>query len=345
MKTIEIDGSFGEGGGQILRTALSLSCITGKALKLSNIRKGRKKPGLMPQHLTSVLAASLISGAQVSGAQKGSTELTFTPGQITAGKYFFDIKTAGACSLVFQTLLPPLVLADGLSTITIRGGTHVPFSPSYHYLAEVFIPMLNKIGIRVDPEIKRYGFYPKGGGEVRFNICPVGRIAGLNALSRGDLVSVTGYSVAANLPVHIAERQTKSAEKMIALLSADIETMDVPSVGQGTFVFLNSHYDYSTAGFCSLGKRGKPAEEVGREAAEECLEFNKSAASLDEHLPDQIVMYLSLSKEESSFTTSSISQHLITNLWAIRKFLNISYDIEGEIGKEGRVHIAPGTQA
>lgn len=342
MKTIEIDGSFGEGGGQILRTALSLSCITGRRLRLFNIRKGRKNPGLMPQHLTSVLAASLISGANMSGAEKGSTELTFSPGRTTAGNYFFDIKTAGACSLVFQTLLPPLVLADGMSTVTIRGGTHVPFSPSYHYLSEVFMPMVHQIGIRVESEIRRYGFYPHGGGEVSFIIYPVQRIRGLSALSRGGLLSVTGYSGVANLPVHIAERQKKSVETGISPFSADITIMDVPSAGRGTFVFLNAQYDHTAAGFTSLGKRGRPAEDVGGEAAQEYLEFHESAACLDEHLPDQIVIYLGLSQEESSFTTSRISQHLITNLWAMKKFLNIRYTLEGKTGSAGRVRIIPG---
>ncbi|MBI5665660.1 MAG: RNA 3'-phosphate cyclase, partial [Nitrospirae bacterium] len=209
-KTIEIDGSFGEGGGQILRTALSLSCITGHPLRLFNIRKGRKKPGLMPQHITCVNAAAMISRAQVSGNEKGSTELTFIPGNVRAGHYVFDIGTAGSSSLVFQTLLLPLIFTGEESDITIKGGTHVPLSPTYDYISDVFLPMLKMTGIDVDASITRYGFYPKGGGEVSFRIHPAKTIKGMHLTSRGALLSVSGLSGVSNLPISIAERQKAS---------------------------------------------------------------------------------------------------------------------------------------
>ncbi len=336
-KTIEIDGSFGEGGGQILRTALSLSCITGYALKLFNIRKARKKPGLMPQHITCVNAAVLISGAQVFGNQKGSTELTFIPDRIMPGDYTFDIHTAGSCSLVLQTLLPPLIFTDKPSNITITGGTHVPFSPTYDYISDVFLPMLNRIGIEAETSIIRYGFYPKGGGEVSFRIHPVTTIRGMNLTSRGALLSVYGHSGVSNLPINIAERQKMSMIKNIRPVEADIQVMEVPSYGQGTFVFLKGEYEHTLTGFTSLGERGKPAEAVGKEAAEQFIDFHNSSACLDPHLADQIVLYLSFAKEDSSFTTSRITQHLITNLRVIEKFLNIRYEIQGELNAEGRV--------
>ena len=339
MKTIEIDGCFGEGGGQILRTALSLSCITGRSLKLINIRRGRKKPGLMPQHITCVNAAALISHARVSGNETGSTELAFTPEKIKAGNYLFDIGTAGSCSLVLQTLLPPLLFADRPSHITVRGGTHVPFSPTYHYISEVFVPMLNRVDIKAETSINKYGFYPKGGGEVHFKIYPVKKKPETGLVSRGKLLSVRGFSGVSRLPVKIAERQKSAIVKTISLTPADIKIMDVPSPGHGTFVFLTAEYENTLAGFSSLGKKGKPAEEVGREAAALFTDFHGTSACLDPNLADQIVIYLSIAGKDSSFTTSRITQHLLTNLWVIKKFLNIRYEVEGETGLEGRIKL------
>ena len=341
MKTIEIDGSFGEGGGQILRTALSLSCLTGCKLKLFNIRKGRRKPGLMPQHITCVNAAALISHAGVSGNRTGSTELEFEPGKIRSGNYFFDIKTAGSSSLVFQTLLPPLIFVDKPSSITIKGGTHVPFSPTYHYIAEIFFPVLNRIGIKVESSIKRYGFYPKGGGEVSFKIYPAKIIERLNLYERGEPLLLSGYSAVSRLPVSIAERQRKSVIQKLAPLVPEAQVIDVPSPGEGTFVFLKSEYENAVAGFSSLGRKGKPAEEIGKEAAEQFMDFHNTRACLDPHLADQILIYLCLTSGESSFTTSLISQHLITNLRVIEKFLNIRYEIKGGLNSEGKIIITP----
>lgn len=339
MKTIEIDGSFGEGGGQILRTALSLSCITRQSLKLFNIRKGRKKPGLMPQHITCVNAVAEISGAAVSGNEMGSTELLFTPEKVRHGDYIFDIKTAGSSSLVIQTLLPPLILAEGESRIAIKGGTHVPFSPVYHYVAEVFVPMLRKIGVNVEPSISKYGFYPKGGGEVNFKVSPVKEIKGLNLASRERLLSIYGYSGVGNLPTSIAERQKKSLQQKLYPAPSDIKILEVPSFGEGTFVFLRADYENTIAGFSSLGKRGKRAEDVGIEAAEDFHDFHSTSACLDPHLADQIIIYLALSHKDSSFTTSRITQHLITNLSVVEKFLRIEYQVEGVLNSEGRVNL------
>lgn len=339
MDTIKIDGSFGEGGGQILRTALSLSCITGLSFELFNIRKGRKKPGLMPQHIACVKAVSEISNSRVSGEEIGSTNLIFIPQKINPGDYVFDIKTAGSISLVAQTLLPPLLFAGSPSHITIKGGTHVPFSPTYHYISEVFIPMLDKIGIKVEPSLRKYGFYPKGGGEACFSIFPAGKIKCLKHTSKGALLTMQGYSGVSRLPVSIAERQKNSLLQKIHPLSADLQILDVPSPGAGTFVFLKSEYENTLSGFSSLGKRGKPAERVGMETSEAILEFHYSSSFLDPHLSDQIVIYLSLSSEDSTFTTSLITQHLLTNLWVIEKFLNVTYQIEGKLNSEGKISL------
>jgi len=305
-ETVEIDGSLGEGGGQILRTALSLSCITGRSLRLFNIRQGRKRPGLMPQHVTCVNAAAAISNARVSGNEKGSSELSFVPERVKPGDYAFDIKTAGSCSLVFQTVLPALILLDRQSDITIKGGTHVPFSPTYDYISDVFLPMLGRLGVKVEASIVRHGFYPKGGGEVRFRLHPVKTVRGLQLVSRGALVSVCGHSGVSNLPLSIAERQKTSVLQHLPLTDIDLRVMDVPSYGQGTFIFLKGEYENGLAGFSSLGERGKPAEAVGKEAAELLIAFNDSLACLEPHLADQLVLYLCLAREDSCFTTSPV---------------------------------------
>jgi RNA 3'-terminal phosphate cyclase (ATP) len=338
---IEIDGSFGEGGGQILRTSLSLSCLLNKPFHLFNIRKGRKKPGLMPQHLMGIRSLKLISNAKVKGDSEGSTELSFEPGEVKAGDYFFDIGTAGSTSLLLQAILPALIFAKIRSSLTLKGGTHVPFSPPFHYITRVFIPMLNKLGVGVRATIESYGFYPKGGGKVNVEITPSEVIKGMNFLERGEIKKVTGISGVGNLPISIAERQRDATLKIFSSIGikAEIEILSVPTPGQGTFIFLEVLTDNCIAGFSSLGERGKKAELVGEEAAKNLLDYYSTSACLDHHLSDQIVLYLAIAQDESSLTTSEISNHLLTNLWVMDKFLNVQYVIEGERGKPGRVTI------
>jgi RNA 3'-terminal phosphate cyclase (ATP) len=342
---IEIDGSYGEGGGQILRTALSLSCLIKKPFRIFNIRKGRKKPGLMPQHITCVRAAQLLSNAEVNGDQKGSTELVFSPGEVKGGEFFFDIGTAGSTSLVLQTIIPSLVFSKGKSTVILKGGTHVPFSPSFHYLDRIFAYFLKKIGIDIHLSIESYGFYPKGGGKVKAEVFPAKDIKPLNIPERGQISNLKGYSGVGNLPLSIAERQKNAMlEKIHSKIKdlkcpIDIELLNASTPGQGTFVFLLSETKNSVAGFTSLGERGKRAEVVGEEAAIEFLKYYPVNSAIDSHLSDQIVLYLSLCKEESVFTTSCITQHVLTNLWVIGLFHEFRYSVEGEIGKPGTVKI------
>jgi RNA 3'-terminal phosphate cyclase (ATP) len=342
---VEIDGSFGEGGGQILRTALSLSCLFQKPFRISNIRKGRKKPGLMPQHLTGVRAAQLLSRAEVQGDCPGSMELSFSPGKVNGGSFFFDIGTAGSTMLVLQTLIPSLIFSGEKTILNLVGGTHVPFSPSFHYVRDVFLPFLKKTGIEMALSVESYGFYPKGGGRIRAELFPVKGVMPLCITDRGKMLGVNGASGVANLPLSIAERQRNAVpEKLLAhgidyTHQEDIELMEVPSLGQGTFIFLRAESEHSIAGFTALGERGKRAEAVGDEAATELLEYLRTDAALDPHLADQIVLYLSLSKEQSLFTTCRISQHLLTNLWVIGLFHEFRYDVDGEIGTPGKVRI------
>jgi RNA 3'-terminal phosphate cyclase (ATP) len=340
---LEIDGSHGEAGGQILRTSLSLSCITHTAFKIFNIRRARKRPGLMPQHLAAVDAVARIAGARVSGHYEGSTELTFEPGEPQPGDYVFDIRTAGSTSLLSQAVLPALLFTRDKSRITFKGGTHVPFSPSFDYLKGVFIPMLEEIGITARASILRYGFYPKGGGEIEIEMAPSRLIHNLHAVQRGNAVKIELTSGVARLPIGIALRQRDAALKRLADggLTADAQVRNVPAAGQGTFVFIRAGFERCSAGFSALGERGKPAELVAEEASEAFLHYYSLADCLDPWLADQIVIYLAVAQAASTFTTSRITNHLLTNLWAIEKFLGISYRIEGERGGGGVVTIYP----
>jgi RNA 3'-terminal phosphate cyclase (ATP) len=338
---IEIDGSFGEGGGQVLRTSLSLSCLFNKPFHIFNIRKGRKRPGLMPQHLMGIRSLKLISDARVEGDSEGSTELLFEPNEVKDGDYLFDIGTAGSTSLLLQAILPPLIFAKNISSLSLKGGTHVPFSPPFHYISQVFIPILLKLGIEIKVKIESYGFYPKGGGKVIIEIKPADGVKGIKLLERGKIKGVHGLSGVGNLPISIAERQRDAALKILASqgVHAEIETLSAPTPGQGTFIFLEAVTDNCLAGFSSLGERGKKAELVGEEAANNFLNYYSTSACLDHHLSDQIILYLAIAQGESSFTTSEISGHLLTNLWVLEKFLDIHYRVEGEMGKPGRVTI------
>ena len=272
---IVVDGSYGEGGGQIVRTSLSLAMITGKPLQLTNIRGKRKKPGLRPQHLTSVEACASVSRAKVHGAELGARELTFAPGTIRAGSYTFHIGTAGATALVMQTILPPLFKAEGKSSLVVSGGTHVPWSPPFHYFAQVFAVMLERLGFKCDPHIERWGWYPKGGGEIQISLEPQRYSESVLPGQSFELQRVTGISASSQLPEHIRVRQKRRLQSRLqeAGIEAEIDLMDVPALNPGSLVFVCAHGKESLAGFSSLGARGKPAERVADGAADALLHF------------------------------------------------------------------------
>jgi RNA 3'-terminal phosphate cyclase (ATP) len=344
---INIDGSYGEGGGQIVRTALGLSCLFRKPFRIYHIRKGRKKPGLMPQHLTCVSAARLIAGAVVKGDNPGSTELVFSPGEPQGGTYAFDIGTAGSVSLVLQTLIPALLFTGRMSSVTLMGGTHVPFSPPFHFLSGIFVPFLEHLRVKMQLSIETYGFYPKGGGRIRADIFPADRISPLDLMERGEVSSINGLSGVGGLPPSIAVRQHRAALARISASAGElanktaIDIISVPAHSPGTFVYLECRSENSLAGFSALGARGKRAEAVGDEAAGELINYCRSGAVLDRHLADQIVLYLALSGHESAFTTESVTNHLLTNLWTIGLFHRYTYSVEGKVGETGTVRITP----
>lgn len=347
---IKIDGSYGEGGGQILRTSLSLSVLTGQAIEIFNIRAKRKNPGLQAQHLAAVKAVEKISEAKTAGAKIGSQILRFEPKKIKSGKYEFDIGTAGSTTLVAQTILLPLVFAKHPSEVLIIGGTHNPFAPPFHYFSEVFLPTIEKLGIKTQVKLEKYGFYPKGGGRIRLFIYPVMtksfygveptlKLETKDFLERGKLEEISGLSIVANLPIEIAERQKNflidhlqttpliRANRRLENLSEKIKIERIQTLSPGTFIFLKARFSNVLTGFSSLGERGKPAEKVGEEAAKQFIEYYQSNKALDPHLADQIVLYLALTRKPFSFTVSRLTNHLLTHIWLLEQFLNIKIEI------------------
>jgi RNA 3'-terminal phosphate cyclase (ATP) len=343
--TIKIDGSYGEGGGQILRTALSLACVLKKDIQIYDIRKGRRVPGLQPQHLTCVNAYKEITNAEVEGNKLQSIFLRFSPKTIKGGDFLFDVAkikgSAGSVSLVLQSILLPLLLADKSTQIEIKGGTHVSWSPAFTYVQQVFFPAIRKMGCEVKGEINKWGWYPRGGGEVTFAINPAEKLLPLNLLERGKLLKLSGISAVSNLPISIAKRQRDQAYKILRekRFSPDIELVEAPSMGKGTFFFILAEFENSLAGFSSLGEIKKRAERVAEEACQEFLEFMETDAALEKYLADQLIPYLSLTGEKSTFTVSSVTQHLLTNIWVVKNFLPVRIEVEGKEGEKGKIFI------
>lgn len=320
---IIIDGSQGEGGGQILRTALSLSTVLSRPMTIENIRANRPKPGLRPQHLTAVRALKEICDAEVEGLKGGSRRIVFQPRRIMPGNYVFDVGTAGAVTLIIQALLPPLALASGPSRIILRGGTHVPWSPSCHYLSEVFLPTLGLMGIQTAIRLKQWGWYPKGGGEVELDIQPVKTLQSLELLQPWEPEEVNVVCASSNLPGHILEREQRRIREILQSrgLAAQYERLEGTAIGQGNIVFITTRSGRAAAGFSALGAKGKPGEQVAEEAAQSFLAFLDSGAAVDEHLGDQVLPWLALAPGRSSILVQRISSHLRTNLWVVNQFM------------------------
>jgi len=342
---VEIDGSYGEGGGQILRTGLAYSAILSKPIKITRIRAGRKNPGLQPQHLKSIEALAKITKARTDGVKIGSNGITFIPEEIVPGHYEFDIGTAGSVTLLLQTLLLPLSLCQLSSSLVLTGGTHVEWSPPFGYLSEILFPPLASMGIQAKAEIGKWGWYPRGGGRIEIEIHPASDLSPVLLNHRGFLKRIYGISAISNLPNHVAERQRDRALKRIERdlkLEAEIEILsEIPSSGPGSFLFLVAESEGVKAGFSSLGRKGKRAEEVADEAVDSLKEYMESDGCVDPHLADQLVPFMAFAKGSSSFTTTRITEHLLTNLWVIEHFLKISVSRSGNKGERGRIDLIP----
>jgi RNA 3'-terminal phosphate cyclase (ATP) len=344
---IRIDGSYGEGGGQIVRTSLALATHLCRPIEIVNIRKSRRTPGLMPQHLTAVRACRKICGAEVKGDHIRSENLTFYPKRVRPGKYTFDVaeerRSAGSASLVLQTILLPLFFAGGESSVKVKGGTHVPWSPPATYLKQVFLPALGRIGLHSQLKILRWGWYPEGGGEISCSVRSAKGIRLYDYMERGKLVKVTGLSAVSNLQFSIAERQRRRAQQVLreAGYGANISAKDVRSPGKGTMLFLTAEFENILAGFSTLGEKGKPAEVVAEETVTKFIDFVGKDVCIGHNLADQLMPYLCLARRRFKLNVSALTTHLITNLWVIRKFFDFRIDMEGPMGFPGYVMIEP----
>lgn len=330
---LQIDGSYGEGGGQILRTSLSLAAITGQPIRIDRIRANRAKPGLAIQHLTGVRATAALCQAKVTGDQVGSTQLEFIPSQaVQAGHYTFDVAqtlgtgSAGAVTLILQTVLLPLALTQGESIVTLRGGTFVPWSPPAPYIEQVYLPFLQQMGVQATVKLSAWGWYPRGGGElelkVRGNSQGVGSLKSIHLLERGALQQIQGVAIVTELPSHIPQRMASRARNLLeqAQLKAQVQPRRERGVGPGAGIFLSAVYEQTRTGFGSVGKVGLPAEQVAAIATQELLDFHTHGAPVDVHLADQLLLPAALAAEPSQYRTTEISTHLITNAWVIEQF-------------------------
>ncbi len=347
-----IDGSYGEGGGQILRTALALSALTGRSFELVNIRAGRPKPGLAAQHLTALRATAALCDAELAGDELRSLTLQFVPRrQARAGEYLVDVAaqreggSAGAITLVLQTLLLPLALAAGRSSLILRGGTHVPWSPSFDYVRDVWLPTLAAMGVRCEAELLRWGWYPAGGGEIRATVEGLGggHLGPLLREGYDARATVRGRAVSSRLPVHVAERMRAHALSLLRAqgIEAHIGAEDVDAACPGAGIFLGSHFANGHAGFSAIGRRGKSSEVVAEEAVAMLLAHRRSGAAADIHLGDQLVLPAALAASESRYSVEQVSRHLTTNGWVVGKFGVAGIAITGREGEADQVSVRP----
>jgi RNA 3'-terminal phosphate cyclase (ATP) len=319
---ITIDGSLGEGGGQILRTSLALSLVTGQPFRIEKIRAGRKSPGLLRQHLTAVQAAAAIGQAEVKGDAIGSQQITFIPGKVKAGNYAFAIGTAGSATLVLQTVLPALLVGGSdPTTLTLEGGTHNPFAPPFDFLQQTFLPLLHRMGARVEATLERHGFYPAGGGKFVVTITPAAQLQPLKLLERGAIQSQVARALVAHLPFSIAERELSLIGRKLELPGEALrgETIKT-SPGPGNVVFVEISSAPVTEVFTAFGARGVAAEAVANSVI-------KEARAYLEHLADQLLLPLALSGG-GAFTTLPLSKHATTNIEVIQKFLAVRFAVK-----------------
>jgi len=355
IETIFIDGSMGEGGGQILRTSLALSCITGKRLHIENIRSARRNPGLAKQHLSCVQAACRICNGKSHGATQGSKVLDFQARPVHSGDFRFDIGSAGSASLVIQTLLPALFLANKASTVTVTGGTHNPLAPPFDFLSETFLPAIKTAGFQGDCKLLRHGFFPAGGGKITLRVQPrqkkspvpvpppfllsqestgVQANQTINFCDRGQEFRINAWIYTAKLPTHIAHRQQKLLLQS-GLNIQNIEHIEVrDSQGPGNAVCIRLCCNKRTTVFTAFGMRGKPSEQVISEVVNLAKHFIDSGAAVDNFLADQLLLYMAIANG-GCFTTDRISEHTKTNMEVIKKFLPVDFVIEQGPRKAG----------
>ncbi|HEX6398792.1 MAG TPA: RNA 3'-terminal phosphate cyclase [Steroidobacteraceae bacterium] len=317
---IEIEGSEGEGGGQILRSALSLSICTGQPFRIANIRANREKPGLMRQHLTAVKAAVEICGGDVAGAELASRALTFRPGKLAAGDYSFAIGTAGSCTLVLQTVLPPLLVAAGESSVRITGGTHNRASPPFDFLSRSFLRLLSRMGAPVDLQLMSYGFFPRGGGEIRARVRPGARLVPLSLTTRGAFVAGQAEAYIAAIPLHVAQRELEVIGKALGWTPEQLHVRGLPNdAGPGNAVTISIEHEHVTEVFTGFGEKGLRAEAVAELAVNEAARYRASTAPVGEHLADQLLLPMALAAG-GEFLATGATPHLRSNAAVVERF-------------------------
>jgi RNA 3'-terminal phosphate cyclase (ATP) len=325
---IGIDGADGEGGGQILRSALSLSICTGQPFRIVNIRANRDKPGLLRQHLTAVLAAAEICTGEVDGAELGSRALRFRPGPLGAGDYSFAIGTAGSCTLVLQTLLPPLLMAASQSRVRITGGTHNRASPPFDFLARSFMPLLTRMGADVSLELVTPGFFPRGGGEIRAHIRSGGRLVPLSLTARGEHVGSSAEAYIAALPLHVAQRELAVIGKLLGWTPEQLCVRGLPNdVGPGNAVTISAGFEHVTEVFTGFGEKGVSAERVAETAAREAQAYLAARAPVGPYLADQLLLPMALAGG-GEFLATSVTPHLRSNAAVVERFTSRRTTIE-----------------
>jgi RNA 3'-terminal phosphate cyclase (ATP) len=321
---IVIDGSEGEGGGQVLRTALSLSLVTGQAFRIENIRANRSRAGVMRQHVTAVEAACAVGGTDCEELAVGASALTFTPGKVAAGEHHFSVGTAGSTSLVLQTVLPPLMLADAPSRLVLEGGTHNIYAPPFEFIERVYLPILNCMGPKISARLVRHGFYPAGGGRIEVDIQPCRSLSRVDLTERGELQSVEARAIVAALPGEIAVRELEAVAKILGWPEERRKIEQLPDrAGPGNILLLQADFDHATEIMSGFGKLGVPAQTVGEKAAKRMAGYLASGAFAGPYLADQLLLPMALAGG-GSFTTVKPSLHARTGAEVIARFLPVS---------------------
>jgi len=325
---IHLDGSAGEGGGQILRTALGLSLVTGTPFTIDRIRAGREKPGLLRQHLTAVNAAAEVGKAEVRGAAIGSRALTFRPGPAVPGPYAFSVGSAGSATLVFQTVLPALLSASAPSTLSFEGGTHNAWAPPYDFLEKAFLPLLARMGARISTKLERRGFYPAGGGRFTVRIEPCSRLERLDLVERGKIRARRGTAIVSSLSPSIAQRELKVLERALSIDRTCLKAVeDKDSAGPGNVVHVEVESEHVTELFTGFGEKKLSSEMVGQRLAEEVSAYLESGAPVGEYLADQLLIPLALAGG-GSFVSTPLTPHSTTNMDVIAQFLPRKFRVD-----------------
>ncbi len=319
---IKIDGSFGEGGGQVLRTSLGLSLFTGRPFNIGNIRARRRKPGLLRQHLTAVKAAAKISGAAVKGAEMGSRELEFSPKEVKHGQYRFAVGTAGSATLVLQTILPALLTCEGESEIRLEGGTHNPMAPPFDFLEKSFFGVLRRMGAEVEAEIESYGFYPAGGGAFKVRVKGVENLQPLELTDRGKVLDTTTRCLVSRVPIRIAEEEAKIVAGRLKLEPGQCVVKQIRSPGPGNVVLIEVKNENLTEVFTGFGEKGVPLKTVAIHTVERAQHYLENTWAADEHLADQLLIPMAIAGG-GRFTTGEPSRHTETNMEAIKNFMDV----------------------